>query len=444
MRRIWIPIFGLIIAIACAGYWYVFERDVAPTELRVLAGARGSDAYVLMSEISEVVERHSDIVRLKVMPGTTSSNSISAINRRRVDLATIESNTPAYADIKLVANLFVDYFLLVTRKPDRQATLPAGQQAMLDAAGVQPRAVVDLPEMRIAIPPSGSAANRAFWSVVDHYKVPPERLKTVAVDTERAEVEFLAGRVDAIFVVSSLRDPFLLSLVGEAGLRNIALNFVPIDQADAMKLKRPYLNAETVVKGAFDGALPLPKGDIVVPGLNRLLVAGDWVDEEAVRELVNIIFSNRLDLLIRMPLSSSISNPRDAGLVSLGLHEGAASFYDRDEPSFLQENAEPMALIVTIFAMLFSASLALRRSMAGRAKNRADTYNDQLLDIARRTRETNDVAELKALSDELAEVLETVVHALDTDKVTEEGFQSFGLLWGSVRDTLRDRQREVA
>lgn len=444
MRRIWIPVFGLILAIAAGGYWYVFERDVAPTELRVLAGARGSDAFVLMSEISEVVERHSATVRLRVMEGSTSSNSISAINEQRVDLATIESNTPAYSDIKLVANLFVDYFLLVSRQPDREPALPAGQQAMLDAAGVQPRTVTDLPQMRIAIPPSGSAANRAFWSVVDHYKVPPERLKTVAVNTERAEVEFLAGRVDAIFVVSSLRDPFLLSLIGEAGLRNVALNFVPIDQADAMKLKRPYLNAETVVKGAFDGALPLPKTDIVVPGLNRLLVAGDWVEEEAIRELVDVVFSNRLDLLIRMPLSSSIANPRDQGLVSLGLHGGAESFYDRDQPSFLQENAEPMALVVTISALLFSAALGLRRSMAGRAKNRADTYNEQLLDIARRARETRDVAELKALSDELAEVLETVVHALDTDQVTEEGFQSFGLLWGSVRDTLRDQQREMA
>ena len=410
----------------------------------MLAVARGSDAFVLMSEISEVVARHSDTVRLVVEEGSTSSNSISAINRRRVDMATIESNTPAYSDIKLVASLFADYFLLITRKVVEQPKLPFGQQAMLDAAGVQPREVTDLPEMRIAIPPSGSAANRAFWSVVDHYKVPPEALRTVAVDTERAEVEFLAGRVAAIFVVSSLRDPFLLSFIGEAGLRNVALTFVPIDQADAMKLKRPYLNAETVVKGAFDGALPLPAENIVVPSLNRLLVAGDWVEEEAIRELVDVIFSNRLDLLIRMPLSSSISNPQDAGLVSLGLHEGAARFYNRAQPSFLQENAEPMALVVTISALRFSAALGLRRSLAGRAKNRADTYNDQLLDIARRARVTDDPTDLQALSDELAEVLETVVHALDTDQVTEEGFQTFGLLWGSVRDTLRDRQREVA
>ena len=36
-------------------------------------------------------------------------------------------------------------------------------------------------------------------------------------------------------------------------------------------------------------------------------------------------------------------------------------------------------------------------------------------------------------------MLETVVVALDTDEVTDEGFQSFSLLWDAVRETINDR-----
>ena len=428
MRWIYTSIFALIAAVGIYGYWYVYEREIEPVELIVAAGTRDSDTYHLMREVSQVLDRHSDTVRLKVVTSPNSSESTAKISRRAVDLATIEANTPAYTDINLVTELFEDYFLLVARDGWGRS----------DERGSYGN-VNDLPVSPVAIPPSGTSENRSFWAVIDHYKIAPETLRTLAVGNERARELFLSGKVNAIFLQSSLRDPFLLSFIGEAGLRGIKLKFLPIDQAEAMKLKRPYLDPVTVVKGAFDGRLPLPNEDVKVPSLKRVLVAGAHVDEDAVQELVRVIFENRLDLLIRMPLSSRITNPRESGVTGLGLHAGAARYFDRDQPSFLQENAEPMALIVTIFAMSFSALLALRRNMKARAKNTGDKYNDQLLDIAQRARASNEMAELDEMKAELVSLLERVVHALDTDLITEEGFQSFAFLWNSTKETVNER-----
>lgn len=66
------------------------------------------------------------------------------------------------------------------------------------------------------------------------------------------------------------------------------------------------------------------------------------------------------------------------------LHEGAQRFCDRDEPSFLRTNAKPLALMVTVIAMLGSVMLALRSRLMTRQKNRMDSYNYVLLDIAER------------------------------------------------------------
>ncbi|MGI9354092.1 MAG: TAXI family TRAP transporter solute-binding subunit [Rhizobiaceae bacterium] len=137
-----------------------------------------------------------------------------------------------------------------------------------------------------------------------------------------------------------------------------------------------------IVKGAFDGQAPLPRQDVVTPSLHRLLVAHADTDLKLVQELVTTIFENRLDLLIRMSLSSAIRDPRSEAAAALPVHEGARRYYDRDQPSYLQENAEPIALMITIAAMIFSALLALRRNLASRAKNRGDDYNHQLLRIA--------------------------------------------------------------
>ncbi|MEM9733161.1 MAG: TAXI family TRAP transporter solute-binding subunit [Pseudomonadota bacterium] len=432
MRLLWIGIFGLIVALGAAAGWWLYQDSQRITTLTVAAGDRGSDSHRLLSEIAEVVERHSDRIRLRVVESDTASSGINLINRGEVDLATIQSNTPAYTNIQLVAELFADHYLLITRDdPTRGRLAPP-----LDK-------VTDLVGKRILIPQSGTVNNRSFWTMVDHYGVPPERIRTVALPRRRAMEQFIAGDGDSIFFLRSLRDPFLLAFIEEAGIRRIGLRFIPINQAPAMALKRPYLLPATIVRGAFDGSLPLPKESVEVPSLMRLLVAGAHVSEDAVAELVETVFSNRLDLLIRMPLSSRIADPRNEGRAALGLHPGAQRYYERNEPSFLQENAEPMALMVTLLAMLGSALLGLRRAVLARAKNRADTYNETLLEIAARARQCRDLEDLRKMREELGLTMEAVVRALDEDRVTDEGFQSFTLLWNSVRDTVNDRIRDV-
>ena len=421
MRLFWITIFGLIVLLGAAGLWWLQADASRLRTLTVAAGERGSDSYTLMKEVAEVLERHSTTLRLKVRESRNSSVSISMINKGQVDMASVQSNTPAYSTVNLVADLFPDYFLMITRQE-----MPLNR-------------VMDLRQKRIAIPEDGSTGSLSFWSVIDHYRIAPRGFFSLSVTREKGVEAFLAGKVDAIFVVSSLRDPFLLSFIEEAGLRGVRLKFIPIEQAEAMALKRPFLEPVKIVKGAFDGGKPLPAQDITTPSLNRLLVASSKADEDAIYELVKTVFENRLDLLIRMALSSAIEDPRTAGGATLPLHPGAQRFYDRDKPSFLQENAEPMALIVTMTALIFSALLGLRRSHQARAKNRGDVYNETLLDISQRARLSTEITELEAMKQELVELLERVVHALDTDQVTEDGFQSFAFLWSSARDTVNEQ-----
>ena len=125
------------------------------------------------------------------------------------------------------------------------------------------------------------------------------------------------------------------------------------------------------------------------------------------------------------------------------LHDGALRYYNRDRPSFLQENAEPIALMVTLAAMMGSGLLALRSRLNNSQKNRIDSYNYVLLDIADRARIAQSEADIRELRDAMFKLLETVVRALDTDEVTEEGFQSFSLLFESVREAIRERLGEL-
>ena len=159
--------------------------------------------------------------------------------------------------------------------------------------------------------------------------------------------------------------------------------------------------------------------------------------------MTRVLFEHRLDLTIRFALASAISQPDSATGLSVPLHAGAERFYSRDEPSFIQENAEPLALFATLLAMTVSALFALRSRFVYRQKNRLDSYNYVLLDIADKARSATSPDDIVALKSEMMELLENVVHALDTDEVTEEGFQSFSFLWESVREVLTERKTEL-
>lgn len=238
----------------------MFFAPVEVRTLKVAAGECGSDAHTLMREVTEVLVRHSETLRLEVLESRNSSEAISAINSRTVDLVTIESNTPPHNSINLVADLFPDFFLLIARKPSKNPPFPQVIRAIENVRG-----------RRIAIPEAATVGNLSFWSAIVHNKLPPKSFRTFAWPREKAFEGVITGQVDALFLLSSLRDPFLLGLVEEAGIRGTGLRLVPIAQAEAMALKRPYLEPEKIVKGAFDGQVPLPREDVITAILQRFL-----------------------------------------------------------------------------------------------------------------------------------------------------------------------------
>lgn len=419
-RFVLLGLVGLVIG----GYFYL-TRNEEPMTLKVAAGPYRSDSYELMRDVADVVARHSDTLILEVIPSKNSSENISLLNRGEVDLATIRSDTPVVSDVQMIADLFPDYFQLISRS-----------ESLIYSPS-------DLVGKKVAVPFYGTDELRSFWIVGDHYDIPIQGVEWVSIPFEEGTRKLLSGEVDAIFTVRSLRDRVLLNLFADSELKNLPLRYVPIDQAEALAIKRPFLQVGSIPKGTFIGKAPTPRSHSITTTVQRVLVTKDSIDEVPVRELTRILFENRLDLTIRFALASAIKRPDFAQGLAIPLHTGAEQYFNRDEPSFVQENAEPLALMVTVAAMLFSSMIALRSRFVSTQKNRMDSYNYLLLDIADKANNSTHLEDIAVLKTELFETLERVVRALDTDEVTEEGFQTFSFLWESVRVVLNEKEHSL-
>lgn len=421
-RLRWFIVFIAIVLIGAIIYFWT-NKEAEITTLRVGTSPIGTDTDKLLNEVSSVLKRHSDILRIETIQTRDPSENIAKLNKGEIDLAAIRSDTPVVASVQMIVNLYEDYFQFIARKD------------------LNIRTIEDFASSKIIIPPAGTDGFRSFFAIIDHYDIPTENIKWKALPFQQAKQLLLAGQADGVFTVRSLRDPALLNLFEDANLTKKHLNFIPIDQTEAIALKRPFLAKGILPKGAFSGAEPVPARDMATPVVSRILVARDNVPEDAVRELTKILFEHRLDLVVRFELATAITAPqRNAGL-TIPLHPGAEQFYDRDEPNFLQENAEPLALIVTLLTILISGLFTLRGRFNSDQKNRADVFNQELINISTNALNAHNVSELDELTKQLDAILQEVVHALDTDEVTEDGFQSFSFLWEVARQKIKERKK---
>ncbi|MEM9574943.1 MAG: TAXI family TRAP transporter solute-binding subunit, partial [Pseudomonadota bacterium] len=234
--------------------WFWINRAQEPEVIMIGTGPLGSDAYNLMKEVSQVVQRHSDDLRIEVRPTRDASQNIALLNTDAIDAAVIRSDTPVVADIRGITNLYPDIFQIIVRDD------------------VSAYRIGDLANISISIPEFGSDGFRSFWVVGDHYDLPIDSMVWKAEPFEQGAGRLLAGDVDALFTVRSLRDSHLIRMFEEAQLKSIEMRFIAIDQAESIALKRPFLSSAIIPKGAFTGAAPVPRSAIPTSSVDRLLV----------------------------------------------------------------------------------------------------------------------------------------------------------------------------
>jgi TRAP transporter TAXI family solute receptor len=408
-------------------WWtYFSQTNSLPVALRIGAGPLTNDSNTYLREVASIVNGDSERVHLDVIATRDPSENISLLNAGKIDLAVVRADTPLGGETRLIAALYPDYFQLIMNN----TTVPAYD-------------VRDIVGKRIAIPPFGTDGHRSFFAMVDHYDLPADQLSWAAVNFKEARAGVISGKYDGIFAVRSLRDPDIIRLFEDAQLKRVQLNYVPIRQAEAMSLKRPFLKVGHIPYGSFNGTGPVPTTDLPTAYVERLLVTRSDVPDSAIREVTAALFDRRLELTLRFPLAASVTVPDQNANLSVVIHNGAQLYYDREKPGIFEAYSDQIGLLLTLFAMAGSGVLALRSSLLSKQKDRADVYNYKLLELLDQARIAPGSNELLALRQEHADILRAIVVALDSDKVTDEGFQSFSLLWESVRSTLDARQREL-
>jgi uncharacterized protein len=414
-------VLSVLAAIGFGAQWIHGKNRVH--ELIIATGSKEGEYYAFAQALATVVSRQNPNIKISVEETAGAQENLELLDQAKAQLAIVQSDTPSRPTARAVAYLFPEVFHLVTR------------------ANSQVQTVTDLRGKRIALMPKGSGSYNLFWLLSQHYGLGSSEQPSftpLPMSPQDAYTALEQGQVDALFRVMALGNPALSEL-----LRTTRSRLLPIDQVDSLQLSLPYLEASTIPKGTYDGASPIPPENLPVVGVRAVLITRNDANTEVIQEITRTLFEFRNEIVAIYPRAATMRLPESGENLGLPLHPGAKAFYDQDRPIFLVEYAEPIGLLFSVGVLAASGLWQLRLWLEGRQKNRADTYNQELLALIERMQQTEDLKELEAIRSQLFEILRRVVIDLDVDKISPESFQSFTFPWEVAITTLRHREMIV-
>ncbi len=414
-------VFLSLLAVTSFFAWNYFKQE-GTKELIIGAGSKKGEAYKFAQAIAEVTTKHFPEIHITVKETAGSKENMELLASGQIDLATVQADIPAVPSARIISNLYPDMFQLIVRKDANINTFH------------------DLKGKRMALPSKGGGQWVSFWFTAHYYGVYESDIENIALSSSAGVDAIINGEIDAIFKVRAPRNQTISNIISSCPSK-----LIPIHQSAAMKLKQPSLNVGKIPSGAYSGSPLIPEEDLPTIAVNRLLIGHKNADNDAIKIITQILFERRLELLKTTPLAGFISQPDWGAGTFIPLHEGAQSFYNRENPSFFVENADFLALIMSVIIMFGSTMLGLRKKISGNKKNLADKHTKELVSIMDSINSKKDInlTFINTQKSTLQTMLSEVINELDNDQMTAEGFQFFSFTWDKANNLLKDKEQKL-
>jgi TRAP-type uncharacterized transport system substrate-binding protein len=215
-----------------------------------------------------------------------------------------------------------------------------------------------------------------------------------------------AKEVSALLLVLPLTEKslsFVKSLFREGP--NVSPVLIPIEFAGAIAgSKGPYESFD-IPKGTLRGAPAVPEEDITTLRVGYYLVANRHLKSGLVTDLTRKIMAVRRDLVSEQPLLTGLAAPDLDPDAFIGVHPGAAAYYNGTQEHFMEKYGDAIYLTPMVLGGIASVFAAAWRFLGVRSGETTQTTLDALCGLPGRIRKIDSEAELAALEEDVDAVL---------------------------------------
>ena len=387
-----------LLAAAALLAWYLLQATV----LIVAVAPRDGTEPGLIRAYANGLESGSTGLRLKILDFDDVRESAAALQDGRADLAVVRP------DVLLPTNGLT---LAILR-----------DQAMIIASPEQ-AGIKDFPHLagkRLGI---GGHRDADIWllkSVLGYYGLslepgtgggpgPGDRavvLVPVAEDAVAGAIR--EKRIDAFISIIAPSAPKALALV--AAVRSVArggkVEFVAVEDDDAVIERFPKLQAVTIPGGLFGGRPKLPADDVKTVGASYRLMARASLSRAMAADMTQQLFEKRTEAGHATEAADYVQAPAYETTVAatsarIPIHPGALDYYEREQHGFVERYGDTLYLLGALAGGLVSVLAWIRQRLAGLRREHIDEIVERLLAITEQARAIRDPAAIADLTREV-------------------------------------------
>ena len=433
-REVLLVASAVLLGIGAVAAWYLLR----PTTLTIAVAPKDGTEPGLIKAYADALDASGEGIRLKIVSYDDVRESAAALQDGRADLAVVRP------DVLLPTNGLT---LAILRD---QAMIVASPEQ----AGI--KTFAKLGGKRLGI---GAQKDADYWllkNLLSYHglaletapaagPVPAGSVQLVPVDEGGVAPAFKEKRIDAFLSIIAPSAAKAIALVG--AVRSVAkdgkVEFVAVEDDDAIIERFPKLQAVTIPGGLFAGRPKLPADDVKTVGASYRLMARASLSRVVAADLTQQLFEKRTAAAQQTDAAEYVLAPAYETTVAatsarIPIHPGAIDYYEREQHGFVERYGDTLYLLGALAGGLVSVLAWVRQRLTSLGRERIDDVIDRLIAITQEARRLKDPEAIEALTIEVDGLAADVVRYAREREPEPSTLSAVSIAIETARATIHD------
>lgn len=424
--RIFLTTCAIVLALLTVGLG-VAHFVLHPPGMKIAVPASDVVDQRVFSLVAETLRSQLTRVRIEMVTVENAKAAMEALESGKVKLAVVRSDAALQGKAQTVVIMRREVGVLIAPKTGKV------------------QKVADLSGATIGVTRDGPLDGGLMVPVLDYYGIPRDKIKYSALPFDEIAAAFRGKKVDAIIAVGAVASKQMGDVVAEAarGAKG-AIQFIDIEESDAIVKRVQALESVEVDQGTFGGRPPRPADSFNTLGYSIRLVGTAKLDTDTVAELVRQLILVRQNIAAAIPGAGLMEVPDTDEAGAFLIHPGARAYANNEQKTLFDRYSDYIYLVAFLGSGIGSVAAGLFGLVGGRRANDPAAPLRDIQSVLDAVRDAKSADELDQLEAEADRIFRAALAHGSKDELSPTGIASFDMAMREFRIRLAARRQALA
>jgi TRAP-type uncharacterized transport system substrate-binding protein len=406
-------------AVAIGTTYFAFR----PVEFKVAVTKSNALDQKVIGAAAEMLRAQRAPVRLELVVSDSTKAALESLEAGTVNLAVVRSDSALQGRAHTVMIMRREIAVLIAPKTGKL------------------QKVTDLPNAMIGIARNGTIDGSLLLPVLDYYAIPRDKAKYQPVPVDEVASMLRQKKIDGVIAVGAVSSKEMSEVVAEAakGAKG-AIQFIDIEEADAIAKRIPALESTEVDQGAFGGRPPRPAESFNTLGYSVRLVATPLSDNDSISDLVRHLYLIRQNISATIPGAGLMAAPDVEEETSFLIHPGVRAYVNGEQRTWFDKYSDYIYLGLFVGSGLGSVAAGMFGWMRTRKSAPPSVPSERVETVLNAVREAKTAEELDSAERETEDIFRTVFGLGAAGALSADRVASFDMALAELRNRIAARR----